>query len=84
MVQKGGSVPYSVTEEYMGKTKLNYIFHDPNARDVTASFLIDLFVEVNAAKVDRIISEAVRGREADAAVPVLPSEPFTAEVGRGL
>lgn len=68
----------------MGKTKLNYIFHDPNARDVTASFLIDLFVEVNTAKVDRIISEAVRGRETDMAVPVLPSEPFTAEVSRGL
>ena len=84
MVQKGGSVPYSVTEEYMGKTKLNYIFHDPNARDVTASFLFDLFVEVNAAKVDKIISEAVRDREADVAVPLLPSEPFTTEVGRGL
>ncbi len=68
----------------MGKKKLNYIFHDPNTRDVTASFLFDLFVEVNAAKVDRIIGEAVRSRDTDVAVSVLPSEPFTAEISRGL
>ena len=68
----------------MGKTKLNYIFHDPNTRDVTASFLFDLFVEVNAAKVDRIISEAVRSRSTDVTIPVIQYEPFSADVGRGL
>ena len=39
------------------KRKLNYRIHNPNPEDVTADFLLKLFVEVNAKKVEKIIRE---------------------------
>lgn len=39
------------------KRKLNYRIHNPNPDDVTADFLLKLFVEVNAKKVERIVRE---------------------------
>ena len=41
------------------RPKLNYIFHNPNSPEVTADFLLELFIEVNAGKVERAIRAAV-------------------------
>ena len=42
------------------KRKLNYIFHNPNTPEETADFLADLFVEVNKAKAEESIREALK------------------------
>lgn len=36
--------------------KLNYIFHNPNTIDATAKYLLDVFMEVNTAKVEKAIN----------------------------
>lgn len=39
----------------MRETRLSYSFHNPNTVEVTADFLLRLFVEVNRPKVDAAI-----------------------------
>jgi hypothetical protein len=46
------------------KKKLNYRFHNPNSVEDTADFLCKLFIEVNQAKVEKVIQEAVALKEA--------------------
>jgi hypothetical protein len=45
------------------KRKLNYRFHNPNTVEKTADALYNLFLEVNAGKVDRMVREAVEKEE---------------------
>ena len=45
------------------KRKLNYIFYNPNTPEATADFLLKLFIEVNADKVDRVIRAALAREE---------------------
>ena len=50
----------------MKKQKLNYRFHNPNTAEVTANYILKVFIEVNAKKVDRVKQEmAERGLEED-------------------
>lgn len=42
---------------HLSKRKLNYRFHNPNAREETADYIVKLFVEVNKNKVERVIQE---------------------------
>lgn len=39
------------------KTKLNYRFHNPNTPEVTADYILKIFIEVNRKKIDRILRE---------------------------
>jgi hypothetical protein len=45
------------------KTKLNYRFHNPNTAEASAEYLLRLFIEANADKVE----EAVRQSSQDSA-----------------
>lgn len=38
--------------------KLNYRFHDPNPAAVTANYILKIFIEANAGKVEAAIQEA--------------------------
>ncbi len=50
----------------MKKQKLNYRFHNQNTAEVTANYILKVFIEVNAKKVDRVMQEmAERGLEED-------------------
>ena len=50
----------------MKKQKLNYRFHNPNTAEVTADYILKVFIEVNAKKVDRVMQEvAERNMEED-------------------
>lgn len=40
-----------------GKTKLRFHFHNPNSVEETANYIAKIFVEVNQAKVERILQE---------------------------
>lgn len=42
----------------MKARKLNYRFHDPNPAAVTANYILKLFIEANAGKVEAAIQEA--------------------------
>lgn len=42
----------------MKKRKLNYRFHDPNPADVTADYILKVFMEVNEKKVEQAIKTA--------------------------
>ena len=42
-----------------GKTKLHFHFHNPNSVEETANYIAKIFVEVNRAKVERILQETV-------------------------
>ncbi len=42
----------------MKKRKLNYQFHDPNPAAVTADYILKIFIEANARKVEAAIQEA--------------------------
>ena len=42
----------------MKKRKLNYRFHNPNSDEVTADFLLKIFIEVNKEKVEKAILKA--------------------------
>lgn len=42
----------------MKKRKLNYRFHDPNPADVTADYILKVFMEVNEKKVEQAIKMA--------------------------
>lgn len=39
----------------MRKQKLNYRFHNPNPADVTADYILKVFMEVNEKKVEQAI-----------------------------
>ena len=41
------------------KQKLNYRFHNPNTAEVTADYILKIFIEVNVKKVERIMQEVV-------------------------
>ena len=43
----------------MKKQKLNYRFHNPNPADVTADYILKIFMEVNEKKVEQAIKTAV-------------------------
>lgn len=40
------------------KKKLNYRFHNPNPADVTADYILKVFLEVNEKKVEQAIKAA--------------------------
>ncbi len=42
----------------MKKRKLNYQFHDPNPAAVTADYILKIFIEAHARKVEAAIQEA--------------------------
>ena len=48
----------------MKKYKLNYRFHDPNPAAVTADYILKIFIEANAGKVEAAVQSAA------AAIPV--------------
>lgn len=41
----------------MKKQKLNYRFHNPNTAEVTADYILKVFIEVNAKIVERVMQE---------------------------
>ena len=43
----------------MKKQKLNYRFHNPNTAEVTANYILKVFIEVNSKKVERVMQEVV-------------------------
>ena len=46
----------------MKKQKLNYRFHNPNTAEVTADYILKVFIEVNAKKVERVWRRLYRVR----------------------
>ena len=42
----------------MKKRKLNYRFHDPNPAAVTADYILKIFIEANAGKVEAAVQQA--------------------------
>lgn len=42
----------------MKERKLNYRFHDPNPAAVTADYILKIFIEANAGKVEAAIQKA--------------------------
>ena len=46
----------------MKETKLRYCFDNPNPLELTADYLIKLFVEVNREKVDEAIRQATQSQ----------------------
>ena len=65
-----GAIFRSVLIEWTGKSpqrgggnatvkrrKLNYRFHDPNPAAVTADYILKIFIEVNAEKVEAAIQQ---------------------------
>lgn len=50
----------------MKKQKLNYRFHNPNTAEVTADYILKVFIEANMKKVERAMQEvAEKGLEED-------------------
>ncbi len=50
----------------MKRQKLNYRFHNLNTVEVTADYILKVFIEVNAKKVERVIQKvAERSLEED-------------------
>ena len=45
----------------MQERKLNYRFHDPNPAAVTVDYILNIFIEANAGKVEAAIQEAATG-----------------------
>lgn len=42
----------------MKKRKLNYRFHNPNPVEVTADYILKVFIEVNERKVEEAVKKA--------------------------
>ena len=61
--------------ERKNKPKLNYRFHDPNPPGVTADFLVHLFAEVNAPKVEAALRAAAEEAAAADAAKLNAVEP---------
>lgn len=47
------------------KKKLNYRFHNPNPTDVTADYLLKVFMQVNIPKVEKAVQDAKMRRIAE-------------------
>ncbi len=47
----------------MKKRKLNYVIHNPNTIEEMADFLLELLIEANAGKVERMIKKAAEVSE---------------------
>lgn len=45
------------------KTKLKFRFHNPNTAEETAEYIAKIFIEVNQAKVERMLQEASQKTE---------------------
>lgn len=54
----------------MKKRKLNYRFHDPNPAAVTADYILEIFIEANAEKVEAAIQKAANTASASDEIPV--------------
>ena len=54
LVRKQGGGGSATVEE----RKLNYRFHDPNPAAVTADYILKIFIEANAGKVEAAIQRA--------------------------
>ena len=44
----------------MKQRKLNYRFHDPNPTAITADYVLKVFIEANAGKVEAAIQKAAK------------------------
>lgn len=53
----------------MKQRRLNYRFHNPNAAAVTADYILKIFIEANAGKVEAAIQRAAE------AIPDTDEEP---------
>ena len=53
----------------MKRRKLNYRFHDPNPAAVTADYILKIFIDANAGKVEAAIQKATE------AIPAADGEP---------
>ena len=49
----------------MKERKLNYRFHDPNPAAVPADYILKIFIEANAGKVEAAIQKAAETISAD-------------------
>ena len=47
----------------MSKRKLNYRFHDPNPVEVTADYILEILIEANKEKVEKILQEEIDQEE---------------------
>ncbi len=47
------------------KRKLNYRFHNPNPADVTAEYILKVFIQVNIPKVEKAVRDAKMHRIAE-------------------
>lgn len=47
----------------MSKRKLNYRFHNPNPVEVTADYILELLIEANKGKVEKILQEEIDQEE---------------------
>lgn len=54
----------------MKERKLNYRFHDPNPAAVTADYILKVFIETNAGKVEAAIQKAANTAQASDEYPV--------------
>ena len=47
----------------MSKRKLNYRFHNPNPVEVTADYILEILIEANKGKVEKILREEIDQEE---------------------
>ncbi len=47
----------------MSKRKLNYRFHNPNPVEVTADYILEILIEANKEKVEKILQEEIDQEE---------------------
>lgn len=47
----------------MSKRKLNYRFHNPNPVEVTADYILEILIEANKGKVEKILQEEIEQEE---------------------
>ena len=47
----------------MSKRKLNYRFHNPNPVEVTADYILEILIEANKGKVEKILQEEIDQEE---------------------
>jgi hypothetical protein len=46
----------------MAQRKLNFRFHNPNTAEVTAEYILEIFIEANKGKVERVLREAAESQ----------------------
>ena len=47
----------------VSKRKLNYRFHNPNPVEVTADYILEILIEANKGKVEKILQEEIDQEE---------------------